>query len=213
MTEARAESPRLFDEDDVPVRPPPAKRPDRKTWDRSAIHHWAGESQPLEVQFGERLKEWFTPEEGFEVKWHTNAFHRHDFVIGHRDYAGRTALIELECGKNQPQWIKSILDNRQRWPYGLNVLSRKVAEGQHYDIFIKHNVAGTSFFACTYDLAKTGRVVTLPRHSLQFKTDDVVYSLPWSLVEQPSPVPHPQFCADDVPQLKAMVIRVLQAPQ
>lgn len=200
----------LFDEDDLPERLQKRHKPDlpqRQTWNRAAIHNLAVESQPSEIEFGERLKQWFCSSDGYTVKWHINQFHRHDFIISHASLPERKAYIELECGKDQTQWVSSIDDNRQRWKYGLNVLSRKIAEGQHYDVFIKYNRTGTSFFACTYDFARReGVVTTLRKHSLNFKTDSTVYAIPWSWVDDRDTV---EFCADDPIRLRRMVDSVL----
>jgi hypothetical protein len=126
-------------------------------------------------------------------------------VVKHVDHPGSTVYIELECGKDQKQWVSSIHDNRARWVYGLNVLSRKVSEGQHYHVFIKHNAEGNSFFACTYGFVKQyGKLHPLARHSLQFVTDSVVYAIPWQFVDQPNPVQN-QFCTDNPLHLKALI--------
>lgn len=192
------------DEETEPV----VRAPKRKTWDKISVHKCAVDTQHLEIMFGEKLKEWFTPELGWTVHWHENPYHRHDFYLQHEAFPEKRVLIELECGKDQVQWVSQIQDNRSRWPFGLNVLSRKIAEGKHYDVFIKYNLTGTSFFAATYDfILAQGRPVQLKKHSLKFKTDATVYSLPWSLVEQPEA--HRDFCVDAPTALIELVTRQL----
>ena len=194
----------LFEEEDV--KDMPVMMPQRKRWNKRKISELAEAAQPLELHFGKKLKEWFCPEEGFTVKPHVNKFHRHDFQILHKDYPEKPVFIELESGKNQDQWQNNIMDNRRKWVYGLNVLSRKIMEGQHYHIFIKHNNAGNSFFACTYDFVqKHGQVRKLGRHSLGFETDSVIYAIPWSFAGPEQP--HPDFCVDDPVKLKNLVKR------
>jgi hypothetical protein len=196
----------LFEEEETNEVEAKVGMPQRKRWNKRKISELAEAAQPLELHFGEKLKEWFPEVEGFTVMPHANKFHRHDFQILHKDYPNQPVFIELESGKNQEQWQNNIMDNRRKWVYGLNVLSRKIMEGQHYHIFIKHNNAGNSFFACTYDFVqKHGQVRTLGRHSLGFETDSVIYAIPWSFAGPEQP--HPDFCVDDPLKLKDLVKR------
>lgn len=190
----------------------PLKKPNRGSWNHAAIHSLAVESEPLEVAFGEAMAKRL---EGFCVMPHMSRFNRHDFVVTldlpntpDVQLTKPRVLVELECGKTQSQWISSIMDNKERWKYGLNVLSRKVTEGQHYDIFIKHNAACNSFFACTYDFVKReGCETKLWKHSLNFATDSVVYSIPWEWYDKQSD----QFCCDDWGKLGTMLRHVLES--
>jgi len=181
----------------------------RTNWDRNAIHQLAVQSEHLEIKFGEKLQQWFTLAEGFTVQHHADKFNRHDYIITHKDYPDRKVLLELECGKNQPQWINNINDNRQRWRYGLNVLSRKVCDGQNYDVFIKHNETGSSFFACTFDFVREhGKKTVLHRTSVGFITDTTVYAIPWIFVDEKDT--QDCFCVDDPSRLRDMVMNVLR---
>lgn len=187
---------------------PSSKR--RKTWNHGAISQLANEAKPLEVQFGNELNKFLTQlDANIRVRPHENKFHRHDLIIEHQDHSDKKVLIELECGKTQSQWCSSIEDNRKKWPMGLNVLSRKISEGQHYDIFIKHNVACNSFFAATYDMIKQyGKPARIYNHSLHFKTDSNVFAIPWTCVDEQLTIDG--FCTDNWGILLNMIKTVFQ---
>jgi len=186
--------------------------PQRHTWDKAHIDQLARSSETYEVQFGSQLQRWLGPE--YVVQPHSHKFRRHDFLISRTADPARKIGIELECGVTQEQWLQRLTDNRRRWVQGLNVVSRKIVEGQHFDIFIKHNKACNSFFAATYAFIKQhGRVLTQTRNSLSFQTDNTIYALPWSLVDQEQQGQHvPEFVSDDTARLKALVDRCLATP-
>lgn len=197
-----------------PVPPAPTltsltQPPRRSTWDHQRIDHLARSSEVYEKQFGAHLQTQLGAD--YVVEPHANKFNRHDYVVYRRDSPDRKVWVELECGVTQTQWTTSLSDNRAKWVQGLNVLSRKIAEGQHFDLFIKHNKTGQSFFAATYEFIKThASVHRQSRHSLGFTTDNVVYSLPWSYVDQPS---HAEFCFDDFSRLQRLLDQLLQRTQ
>lgn len=177
----------------------------RRIWNKRKISELAEDAKPLEIAFGNQLKQWLTGDQSdskFTVEPHVNKYNRHDLIIRHQDYPDNPLFIELECGKDQVQWKSSVQDNRQKWVLGLNVLSRKISEGKHFHVFIKHNVDCNSFFACTFEYAaQVGKVRYLRKHSLNFKTDNVVYSIPWSETEKPD---LKEFCMDDKDKLKEL---------
>jgi hypothetical protein len=176
------------------------KLPDRKKWDKKKIDTLARSSEVFEKTFGERLQEWIG--DSFQVQPHENKFNRHDFYVFKKDNPQKKVWIELECGVTQDQWKQSVDDNRRRWVQGLNVVSRKIVEGKHFDVFIKHNTACNSFFASSYDFIKSqGKVQTQKSNSLKFKTDNTIYSLPWSLVDDK----HPGLVVDDKTKLSELI--------
>lgn len=176
--------------------PPTFKLPERKTWDKKSIDTLARSSEVYEKTFGSNLQEWLG--DAFQVQPHENKFNRHDFYVTKKDNSQKKLWIELECGVTQDQWKMSVQDNRRRWVQGLNVVSRKIVEGKHFDLFIKHNTACNSFFATSYEFIKAqGKVQTQKANSLKFKTDNTIYSLPWSLVDQN----HPNLIVDDKEKL------------
>jgi hypothetical protein len=181
-----------------------AFKPDRKTWDYAARAQHAKVCAPMEDHFRELLKTKLTPL-GFTVKAHEHALMRHDVVVSHDSSPGKTVLLELECGKDQAQWKDTIFDNEAKWKYGLNVLSRKVAEGKHFDLFIKYNVSGSSFFACSYEfIADKGIPQKLYRTSLAFNTDKTVFSIPWKVARECNDADE-QFCMDNWEKLTLLI--------
>lgn len=179
-------------------------RPQRHTWDKGQIDKLARSSEVYEKLFGANLQTWLGSE--YEVQPHQNKFNRHDFFLFKKTNPSKKVWIELECGVTQDQWNQHIHDNRKRWVQGLNVVSRKIVEGQHFNVFIKHNKACNSFFAATYDfIKKNGKVVIQTQNSLKFKTDNTIYALPWALVDSP----HEEFVTDDPLKLKALVDQFL----
>jgi len=84
--------------------------------------------------------------------------------------------------------------NGGSWTYGINMLGRKMqnfkdgnVEGS-FDIFIKHSPTFRSFYAwpAWWVMKERGRSVTtriLPKHSLDFKTNNEVFSMSWSKFE------------------------------
>lgn len=184
--------------------PASQKRPQRRQWNRPRIDKWAQEAARYELEFGQQLQTWLGPD--YVVQPHANKFQRHDFVVHRRERPDVRVKVELECGIKQAQWQNHLSDNRSRWVQGLNVLSRKVVEGQHFDVFIKHSKTHRSFFAATYEFIKTrARAHQQRRHSLDFVTDDVVWSIPWTYVDAPVE----GFCFDDPEQLKGLLNRFL----
>lgn len=180
------------------------KLPERKTWDKKSIDSLARSSEVFEKTFGSNLQEWLG--DTVQVQPHENKYNRHDFYVFKKENPQKKLWIELECGVTQDQWKTSILDNRRRWVQGLNVVSRKIVEGKHFDLFIKHNTACNSFFASSYEFIKThGKVKTQTSNSLKFKTDNTIYSLPWSLVDQH----HPDLIVDDNEKLCTMIQSLL----
>jgi hypothetical protein len=178
--------------------------PERKTWDKQSIDSLARSSEVFEKTFGSNLQEWLG--DTVQVQPHENKYNRHDFYVFKKDNPQKRLWIELECGVTQDQWKSSIHDNRRRWVQGLNVVSRKIVEGKHFDLFIKHNTACNSFFASSYEFIKThGKVQTQKTNSLKFKTDNTIYSLPWSLVDQH----HPDLIVDDREKLCTMIQALL----
>jgi hypothetical protein len=116
----------------------------------------------------------------------------------------KTIRLELECGVMQGQWVSNINENRSKWVQGLNVVSRKISEGQHFSIFIKHNMACNSFFAATYDFIKSHSTVKIQKtNAIKFKTDNVVYSMPWSVIDNSFETK--DFCYDDFEALKTLI--------
>ena len=104
----------------------------------------------------------------------------------------------------QKQWIASIHENRTQWVQGLNVVSRKISEGQHFSIFVKHNMACNSFFAATYKFIKTHGIVKVQKkNAISFKTDNVVYSIPWSFVDNHND--SQDFCFDNFEALRILI--------
>lgn len=187
-------------------------RPDRTRWHRSSIGAWVQQSQPFEVKFVDQLAKWLTQHQSdLCIIPHRESKHRHDAIVTSARFPGTELLVELECGMNQPQWQQNLLQNRTRWKYGLNVLSRKVSEGKHYDIFIKHNRTGESFFACSYDFIQhQGQLVQLRGHSLGFKTDDHVFAIDWKWVESPNHGNEQiEFCYDSSARLVALMEQLL----
>ena len=119
-----------------------------------------------------------------------------------RQPAPKTIRIELECGVMQGQWISKISDNRMKWVQGLNVVSRKISEGQHFSIFIKHNMECNSFFAATYNFIKTHAHMKVQKtNAVKFKTDNVVFSIPWSFITEK----REDFCYDDFESLRILI--------
>ena len=123
------------------------------------------------------------------------------------EFVTKSIRIELECGVMQKQWISCIHENRPQWVQGLNVVSRKIAEGQHFSIFIKHNMACNSFFAATYDFIKTHGIMKVQRKkAISFKTDNVVYSIPWSFVDEKDRYnTSVEFCFDNFDDLQILI--------
>jgi len=182
----------------------------RATWNHAAISKWARETETFELGFLDLLKEKLPETLGFHVRGHENKRNRHDVIVEHRDFPNQKVLLELECGTGQSQWLESLFDNRDKWVFGLNILSRKISEGKHYDIFVKHNMAGKSFFAARYGwILEHGLVVHLKKHSLHFKTDSTVYSIPWAAVSNDKPY---DFCFDDFASLQKMMLGILKTP-
>ena len=176
----------------------------RRIWNKRKISELANDAKPLEIAFGNQLKQWLSHDSNITIEPHTNKFNRHDLVVHHKDFPDSPLFIELECGKDQVQWKTRVQDNREKWVMGLNVLSRKISEGKHFHIFIKHNVACNSFFACTFEYAaQVGKVRYLRKHSLNFNTDSVVYSIPWQETETPN---LEEFCMDDATKLREMML-------
>ena len=176
----------------------------RYTWNKKQIDTLARSSEVYEKLFGANLKTWLGDE--YEVKPHDNKFNRHDFYVSKKSNPSRVVWIELECGVTQDQWQSNINENRKRWVQGLNVVSRKIAEGKHFDVFIKHNKACNSFFAASYDfIKKNGKVIVQSKNSLKFKTDNTIYALPWTCVGQSLD----DFVTDDPQQLKKLLDRYL----
>ena len=176
-------------------------RPQRHTWDKGQIDKLARSSEVYEKLFGANLQTWLGSE--YVVQPHQNKFNRHDFFLFKKSNPSKQVGIELECGVTQDQWTQHIHDNRKRWVQGLNVVSRKIVEGQHFDVFIKHNKSCNSFFAATYDFIKqNGKIVIQTQNSLKFKTDNTIYALPWALIEEES---HADFVTDDPEKLKTLL--------
>lgn len=180
--------------------------PQRKTWDYNNIDRLARSAEIYEKKFGETLQTWLGSD--FKVQPHENKFHRHDLIVSRVGYPTKHIKIELECGVTQTQWVSALHENRAKWVQGLNVISRKIVEGQHFTLFIKHNMACNSFFAATYDfIKKNGIVKKQAQNSLGFKTDNVIYSIPWTFVVDSSNI-HPEFCFDNASHLKDQIQRL-----
>lgn len=109
--------------------------------------------------------------------------------------------IEVERGTKQDFWGSSLMDCRSHWPYGINILARKCkddAEGQEFaksgewDIFLKANNFGYSFFAVGAQWFTDQKLsVKSINNSLSrdgIRTCNEVASIPWSKITNRAPL-------------------------
>lgn len=200
---------------------------DRSEWDQNSINKVAQEAKEKRTEsvffdiLSPTMDAWQRrndiPKNGVISIAHINkdseSWNSYDLQVlyqRHGEAPVKLLRIEHECGMTQSAWTSDLRSMRKRWPRGLSILDRK--DTTQWDIFVKSNLSGGSFFAITKAKYEDGKKDGFIRHddnvkhSLKCKTCNSMHSILWekalAMADDPAEI---GFAMDNMDRLCAMI--------